>query len=608
MTAETPESLPCPTLSVTQTTRLQNLAELIYTIFVQTPPLYPSPDLHPSQAPDGSVPLPWSSAERPAENTFTRPNDEDAPLIWRAIISEIVSGWAVSDAGLSYGLCFLGPRHRFIYWPRLANLLLGHLPVAYGRVFDLFTTLSFAGMKIDVKSAYRLISLHPDDVPYMGAVIDGACILFTRLPFGLSPAPAIFCNLIAVTLDRFRSSMPSCSAALSSFVDDVALSEVGIDDLITSGERLVRAFAHDGWWLSIAKIFLWPSTRLSYIGFAADFPDNSVRITESKAAKLMIALRGVTRPTDALIASLQQSTASGATSSPPTVVAASTTPGCFIIDVSLAPLSLWRRRPFLVIRIAAAYSNLLSSLPARTFSVVDNSSVNTVISAISRAFTDSPGIAQTLVVLTPPGTVSLLVHEFEHLWTTRHSVIVHLPSYPGSSTTVTTRTIFNGADLLPPQVARLHRRPLPDCRTLSHPVPDVLASMDLTPQSFACLQKALGILAWFQSVLPFVGFWTYPLHRLLYEGLWDAERASAFDDVFSLAPLLPLWGRRVRVPTSTLNIVSDGGLGWYGGLLIDSHLFRGCASGGYAFRIVYGPRGSCCSRCDTSYLFYSPCF
>jgi hypothetical protein len=567
LTAETPESLVCSSLSDSQTTRLQNLADLIYSIFVQTPPLCPAPDLHPSQAPDGSVPLPWSSTARPDERTFTRPNDDDAPIIWRAIISEIAAGWAVSQAGLSYGLCFLGPKHRFIYWPRLANFLLGHLPVVYGRVFDLFTILSFAGMKIDIKSAYRLISLHPDDIPYMGAVIDGVCVLFTRLPFGLSPAPAIFCNLMAVTLDRYRASMPSCASALSSFVDDVAISDLGVDDLITSGERLVRAFAHDGWWLSIAKIYLWPCTRLSYIGFAADFADHSVCITESKANKLMMALRGVTRPSDALILRLHQDASSPVSSISSSVVAASATPGCYIIDVSLAPVSAWRRRPLFCFRIAAAYPNLLSVVPTRTFPVF---AVATVISSISTALAVSPSIAQTIVILIPAHAISLLVHEFPHLWTTKHCVIVHLPSSDqGSPMSETSRTIFNKSDSLPPQVARAHRRHLPEVRSLILPVQDINAPIILSPQSFACLQQALGILAWFQSVLPFVGFWTYPLHRLLSEGLWDAERAAAFDDVFSLAPMMPLWGRRVRVPTSTLNIISDGGLGW-GGMILSS--------------------------------------
>ena len=46
--------------------------------------------------------------------------------------------------------------------------------------------------KVDVRSAYRNIPIHPDDRWLLGMMWDGALYIDAALPFGLRSAPKIF--------------------------------------------------------------------------------------------------------------------------------------------------------------------------------------------------------------------------------------------------------------------------------------------------------------------------------------------------------------------------------------------------------------------------------
>ena len=54
--------------------------------------------------------------------------------------------------------------------------------------------------KVDIKTAYRLVPIHPDDHLLLGMQLEGAVYMDTVLPFGLRSAPKIF-NAIADTLE-----------------------------------------------------------------------------------------------------------------------------------------------------------------------------------------------------------------------------------------------------------------------------------------------------------------------------------------------------------------------------------------------------------------------
>ena len=54
--------------------------------------------------------------------------------------------------------------------------------------------------KIDIKSAYRVIPVHPDDWPLLGMVWEYHVYIDVALPFGLRSAPKLF-NTVADALE-----------------------------------------------------------------------------------------------------------------------------------------------------------------------------------------------------------------------------------------------------------------------------------------------------------------------------------------------------------------------------------------------------------------------
>ena len=49
--------------------------------------------------------------------------------------------------------------------------------------------------KVDIKSAYRIVEVHPEDRPLLGMLWDGGLFIDSVLPFGLRSAPKIFTAL-----------------------------------------------------------------------------------------------------------------------------------------------------------------------------------------------------------------------------------------------------------------------------------------------------------------------------------------------------------------------------------------------------------------------------
>ncbi len=54
--------------------------------------------------------------------------------------------------------------------------------------------------KIDIRSAYRIVSVHPDDRWLLGMSWEGALYVDTALPFGLRSAPKTL-NVVADTVE-----------------------------------------------------------------------------------------------------------------------------------------------------------------------------------------------------------------------------------------------------------------------------------------------------------------------------------------------------------------------------------------------------------------------
>jgi len=199
-------------LDETTSRALARCQEILDSQCLNPPPDLGLPYLPWDTGPTGGLRLGFTSRVRPAErattHTFQLEPDKTAAL-WKTIVEEVATGWAtVSRHVTSAGRVFLGPKNRFIFWPKELNRILSHVMISYGRVFDLLSVVASFGVKLDIKSAYRALRLDPDDVPYHGAIIDSINICFERLSFGMAQSPAMFTLALGVTIDRFRASLP----------------------------------------------------------------------------------------------------------------------------------------------------------------------------------------------------------------------------------------------------------------------------------------------------------------------------------------------------------------------------------------------------------------
>ena len=512
---------------------------------------------------DGRYHLRFSTTDRPAERTVTHTTDLEPDkriVVWRSIVVEVASRWAHADrVGRSAGRVFLGPKDRFIFWPRHLNELLQHAPTTVGRIVDLFVILAAAGVKLDVKSAYRALELTPDDSLYHAALVDSVWIVFSRLSFGMAQSPAMFGLAFGATLASFRSQLPATEQALSAHVDDAALSGTSITDAILAGETLLIAFRRDQWWASVAKTFLWPSVRLLYVGFIVDFANRTARVAPSKAAKVLALLTTVRRPTNETIAA-----ASAEAAPTNTAVAADRAerlrdaldhPG--VHTLAMAPLTDSDFPPDFGVGIVRGPLpvTLPRNLVVRRETRVESfAEVGPALAA--EAQRDSP--YRTLVLLpSVPGALDRVLSAANFPSSLNFPVVFVLPSIPEPT---------------PPQWFHPdHRLPahfptsmtLPAAADVALPTPDPSATVDLRPEDFATLTKATGYLSWFQCALPFVSISRAALAPLLKSGRWTAGTAAAFDGLTALVRIMPDLQFPVDAPLDSLLVVTDASsTGW----------------------------------------------
>ena len=304
-----PESSGLATLPLSpdEDAAVRRIQSLYDTAVARVPaPLLTFPLPYPHDA-HNAAHLPWASDARPSEFTPSFTDDASAVPIWKELVLEVASGRALSRPGLSYGLVFMvvgrSGKPRIIYWPRHLNAILAHLPVSYGSIRDLFTILTTVGIKVDLKSAFRSVRVTEDDTLYLAALVDGVCIIFTALPFGLASSPAIFTYALRDTLRRMGIATPATDAAIStlaSFVDDLGRSAISTLHTLLAAETLIRALLVDGWWPSVAKSFLWPAANLYYTGMVAMFPRHAVAIHQDRATSLLHLISTITVPADLL--------------------------------------------------------------------------------------------------------------------------------------------------------------------------------------------------------------------------------------------------------------------------------------------------------------------
>ena len=544
---------------------------------VETPPPTPSLDYVAwPRAPDGRFLLRWASDSRPAEQSFTDTSSltpDKRRIIWRTIVSEIGSTWARADRqGRSSGRVFLGPKDRFLYWPKHLNAALADAPVTFGRILDLFTVLATAGVKIDIKSAYRAIELHDDDALYHCAVVDTVWVCFTRLSFGMGQSPAMFSTALATTIARFQGSLPATEAAISQWVDDSGLVGRTIPGAVIAAEGLLLAFMRDRWWAAVAKVFLWPAVRLLYTGFLLDFANRAIRIDPAKAAKCIALLASIRRPTDVAIAASASSTApltqpTGSSTDPtrldPTadrctvLTSLAASPGVRVACLGELSPSDAPPRPIHVLRNVAS-----PPLPS-SFTVSTETTFASLQHAAHHLLPCSTAAAhagQPLLVITGTADPTPIVAAA----VAGAAAVVIITSPPPTDPTVPVQW-WHPSARIPDRLAspRINPSALPSTPSDVRRPAQQGDRLDLEPSEWNALRSVVGMMSWWQTALPFIAPWRALLAALPLTARWTALTAAAFDAVFALVHVVQDWIWSVDPPTRTLHIVTDASAtGW----------------------------------------------
>ena len=137
--------------------------------------------------------------------------------------------------------------------------------------------------KVDIRSAYRIIPVHPEDRWLLGMVWEGALYIDTVLPFGLRSAPKIF-NAVADAVEWII-----CQQGVSTvfhYLDDFLI--VGnpyTKDCTVQLSVLREVFEHLGIPVAMEKLD-GPATVLSFLGIEIDTKEMILRLPMTKLVEL----------------------------------------------------------------------------------------------------------------------------------------------------------------------------------------------------------------------------------------------------------------------------------------------------------------------------------
>ena len=137
--------------------------------------------------------------------------------------------------------------------------------------------------KIDIKSAYRIVPVHPDDRPLLGMQWEGALYVDAALPFGLRSAPKIFTAIADAIEWAVRQDGVSC---VFHYLDDfLIVAEPGSDQCEEHLRILLAVFERLNVPIAPKKLE-GPTERLAFLGIELDTRAMTLRRPESKVREL----------------------------------------------------------------------------------------------------------------------------------------------------------------------------------------------------------------------------------------------------------------------------------------------------------------------------------
>ena len=137
--------------------------------------------------------------------------------------------------------------------------------------------------KVDVKSTYRIVPIHPEDRPLLGMQWNGHLYIDTCLPFGLRSAPRIFMALA----DMLEWCTKEQSVAhLFHYLDDyITMGRAGSTECKANMATLLATCSRLGVPVAPEKCE-GPTTMMTYLGIEVDTMQMQLRLPEQKMRRV----------------------------------------------------------------------------------------------------------------------------------------------------------------------------------------------------------------------------------------------------------------------------------------------------------------------------------
>ena len=149
----------------------------------------------------------------------------------------------------------------------------------YFRLVTLWGILPFLrpgqyACKIDLKSAYFHMGIHPRDRPYLGVYVDGEFYRWCVLPFGLNVAPREWQRLMQPILNAVRER----GALVWVYLDDWLIIGNTYRECLEHTRFLVQLLHRLGILVNVPKSCLEPSQEIIMLGFMLNFREGFVAV------------------------------------------------------------------------------------------------------------------------------------------------------------------------------------------------------------------------------------------------------------------------------------------------------------------------------------------
>ena len=160
--------------------------------------------------------------------------------------------------------------------------------LSYVSVVDAVRSITALGQgallaKIDIKSAYRNVPIHPDDRWLMGMTWEGALYIDTTLPFGLRSAPKIFTALADAAEWIIRQTGVGF---IIHYLDDFLVAGApGSSECAAALSTMRDVFQRLGFPIAVEKLE-GPTPCLEFLGFELDSQAMKVRLSPTKLREL----------------------------------------------------------------------------------------------------------------------------------------------------------------------------------------------------------------------------------------------------------------------------------------------------------------------------------